>query len=100
MEDKYYRFYKLTKNSLKCLACNDVIVSAHRHDFVWCKCGAVAVDGGNEYSRRVGDFYNTEDLNEYTKKTVEEIQWYLDSDYTTDDVKLLAKEALKEWYNV
>lgn len=34
---------------IKCLKCNTVIESKHRHDMVWCKCGDVSVDGGDDY---------------------------------------------------
>jgi hypothetical protein len=44
----------LLKNRIRCLKCNDVIESTHRHDFVWCKCKSVAVDGGLSYCKRVG----------------------------------------------
>ena len=40
---------------LKCLKCNDVIQSNYTHDFVRCKCKAIFIDGGNEYTR-VGGF--------------------------------------------
>ena len=43
--------YKITKNSIRCKLCGDVIESKHVHDFVWCSCGACAVDGGHEYFR-------------------------------------------------
>ena len=43
---------KIIKNSIKCKLCGDVIESKHRHDFVECKCGACAVDGGHDYLRR------------------------------------------------
>lgn len=48
-------------NQAKCLRCGDVITSTHRHDFVWCSCKSIAVDGGKEYLRRVG---NREDIKE------------------------------------
>lgn len=32
-----------------------IIVSQHRHDFVPCNCGAICVDGGKDYLRRVGN---------------------------------------------
>ena len=38
----------------RCKKCDDVIQSKGRHDFVWCKCGAIAVDGGNDYTRLIG----------------------------------------------
>lgn len=47
---------KLLINAAKCRKCGDTIISRHRHDFVWCKCGAIAVDGGLEYTRRVGNY--------------------------------------------
>jgi hypothetical protein len=42
----------IVSNSVICKKCGDVIYSRHRHDFVTCKCGNVAVDGGQEYLRR------------------------------------------------
>lgn len=45
---------KILINSVRCHLCNDIITSRHRHDFLWCKCGNIAVDGGKEYLRRVG----------------------------------------------
>jgi DNA-directed RNA polymerase subunit N (RpoN/RPB10) len=52
----------IIENTVLCLSCGDKIVSKHRHDFVECTCGAVAVDGGQEYLRRVGDFGNAMDI--------------------------------------
>ena len=52
----------IIENTVVCLSCGDKIVSKHRHDFVTCTCGAVSVDGGQEYLRRVGDFGNAMDL--------------------------------------
>ena len=46
---------KILRNSAKCKKCKDEIQSVHRHDFKWCKCGAIFVDGGNEYLRRGND---------------------------------------------
>lgn len=43
----------IIRNSARCLDCDDEIESLHRHDFKYCKCGNVAVDGGDEYLRRV-----------------------------------------------
>ncbi len=45
---------KLLLNAIRCMACDQIIQSTHRHDFKHCKCGKVAVDGGLEYIRRVG----------------------------------------------
>lgn len=45
----------LRRNRARCLLCRDVIESLHRHDFRWCKCGAIFVDGGKDYRRRGWD---------------------------------------------
>ena len=39
-------------NRIKCNKCGDVIESKTTHDFKWCKCGTVAIDGGLEYLKR------------------------------------------------
>jgi len=44
----------IIQNAVTCLGCRDFIVSKHRHDFVTCTCGAISVDGGQAYLRRVG----------------------------------------------
>ena len=46
---------KLIKNAFKCLYCNDIIESKHRHDFRTCKCGMSSCDGGESYIRLIGD---------------------------------------------
>jgi hypothetical protein len=45
----------IVQNAVSCLACGDFIFSAHVHDFVTCTCGAISVDGGQQYLRRIGD---------------------------------------------
>jgi hypothetical protein len=44
----------IVQNAASCNGCGDFIVSKHRHDFVSCTCGAISVDGGQAYLRRVG----------------------------------------------
>ena len=34
---------------IKCLNCNDIIKSEHRHDLVSCKCNNCYIDGGQDY---------------------------------------------------
>lgn len=46
----------IVRNSAKCLDCGDEIESTSRHDFRFCSCENIAVDGGKDYIRRV--FYN------------------------------------------
>ena len=55
---------KIIVNMIRCKKCGDVIESTHRHDFKFCKCGAVAVDGGKDYLRRCGNREDWEELSE------------------------------------
>lgn len=43
---------KIVKNAIQCKLCGEIIESKHKHDYVECKCGACAVDGGHDYLRR------------------------------------------------
>ena len=63
----------LTKNSVKCLICNTILESKHRHDFVMCPCpNHTACDGGLEYQRTLAvDLSLIEDLCEYRTLTQE-----------------------------
>lgn len=47
---------KIIKNAIQCKLCGDIIESTNCHQFVKCKCGACAVDGGHEYLRRAAHF--------------------------------------------
>ena len=42
----------IIKNQAKCRLCGDIIESRNRHDFQMCKCGAISVDGGHDYTKR------------------------------------------------
>lgn len=44
----------IVRNAARCRKCGTVIESRQRHDFVWCKCGAIFVDGGTDYLRAGG----------------------------------------------
>ncbi len=55
---------KILVNKIKCNLCGDITESVHRHDFKYCKCGAVAVDGGFDYLRRLGYSKDFEELSE------------------------------------
>lgn len=52
------------RNRIRCRKCLDTVESKHRHDYVSCSCGAIAVDGGLAYPRRVGDLDAVEELSE------------------------------------
>lgn len=70
---------KIIKNAIQCKLCGDIIESTDRHNYVECKCGACAVDGGHDYLRRSYkekdcyiDLSVTEELDDITDKLIEE----------------------------
>lgn len=54
----------IIRNMAKCNKCGDVIESKHVHDFVWCSCKSIAVDGGHDYLKRVGNYEDYEDMSQ------------------------------------
>ena len=77
---------KLVRNAIRCRHCGDVIESRHVHDFQRCSCGRVAVDGGMEYCRLLGDPCDMELLCEYAEDDDEE---------ASDDLPIAARRAAK-----
>jgi hypothetical protein len=60
---------KIILNGAKCLKCGDVIYSRNRHDFKYCQCKAIAVDGGLDYIRRLGESTDMQDASAYASET-------------------------------
>jgi hypothetical protein len=56
---------KIYVNKIRCKKCGDIIESFSVHDFKFCQCRSVAVDGGHAYLRRLGDRNDWEDLSQY-----------------------------------
>lgn len=54
----------IIKNIIRCKKCGDVIESKSVHDFKFCSCGSVAIDGGHDYLKRSGDSENIVELSE------------------------------------
>lgn len=61
-------------NRGRCRKCGVVIESETVHGFRMCPCGAVGVDGGKEYLRRIGEPGDFEELSEYTLRSSAEQQ--------------------------
>lgn len=38
-------------NAIKCPKCGEIIYSRAHHDFHWCHCNTVYIDGGFDYTR-------------------------------------------------
>ena len=59
---------KIIQNAIQCKLCGEIIESTYRHEYVQCKCGACAVDGGHDYLRRS---FRDKDCHIDLSKTVE-----------------------------
>ena len=53
--------YVLVRNAKYCKKCEDTIESKSVHDFKYCKCKSIAVDGGLQYHRSLGDLKDMDD---------------------------------------
>ena len=58
---------EIISNKIKCKKCGDIIESKSTNDYIRCSCGAVAVDGGKDYLKRIGSEEDYEELS-VTKK--------------------------------
>lgn len=67
---------KILVNKIRCKSCGDIIESTNVHDFKFCSCGKVAVDGGHEYLRRCfkDSPQDYEDLSEVTEISNEDYE--------------------------
>lgn len=45
---------------IQCKLCKNIIQSMYRHDFKFCSCGSIYIDGGTDYTRIGGDMQNIE----------------------------------------
>ena len=83
----------LTLNSVRCLECNEVLVSKSQHHYVQCDCpNETATDGGNVYQRYMGrDLDKVENLSEYIYMTEQEYQDMLEKKRIEDEEILQKK---------
>jgi hypothetical protein len=52
--------YTQCRHALYCKKCKDTIESKSDHDFQYCSCGAIGIDGGISYGNRI--LGNIEDM--------------------------------------
>ena len=83
----------LTHNSVRCLVCDEVLVSKSQHHFVMCQCpNETATDGGNSYQRFMGrDLDKVENLSKYIIMTEQEYQDMLERKRIKDEEILQKK---------
>ena len=57
---------RIKRNAAHCLSCNKIIESVTVHDFVYCDCKNIFVDGGKSYIRRgIKDESMYKDMSEF-----------------------------------
>ena len=92
----------IVSNTIKCKLCNDIIYSAHRHDFKKCKCGEIFVDGGTDYLRRgASDLDNIIEMSIIMdEKTVQDcidnVKWALDTKRNNRGIAYAVLRALRD----
>jgi hypothetical protein len=91
----------IIQNEAQCAKCKEIIFSVHRHDYKSCECGAIAVDGGQDYIKRVG---NRENIIERSMILDEKIiiectkaaQWGVDTGRNAYGIALAVIRALRD----
>lgn len=92
----------LTRNAIKCLVCNTVLESKHRHQYNQCQCrNECAVDGGLTYLRYMAkDLDLVENLCEYVEMTRGEYNKQLEQQKLDQQLKLQERIDNGEMLNV
>jgi len=67
-------------NAVQCPECKDIIFSRSHHDFHYCSCGYVFIDGGFDYCR-----FGAKDLNKVKSMQI--------------DINATAKDLYDDWAN-
>lgn len=60
----------IISNKIKCKKCEDIIESKNTNDYKRCSCGAIAIDGGKDYLKRIGNEKDYEELSEIKDNNV------------------------------
>ena len=92
----------LTRNAVKCLVCNTVLESKHRHHYNQCQCrNECATDGGLVYQRVLAkDLDLVENLCEYVEMTRSERDKQLEQQKLDEQLKLQKRIDKGEMLNV
>ena len=62
-----YNHGKNSSNKIQCKHCGEIIESKNIHDFLWCKCGSCAVEGGKCHLSRLYKISPNEDFIELSQ---------------------------------
>jgi hypothetical protein len=83
------------KNRAKCKLCESIIESFHRYDFVTCKCGEIALDGGTDSFRVMAtDLNNIIRVDDLGNEVIVTILDKNEESPPSGDTKKLSKEEL------
>lgn len=91
MENRTVRV--LVRNAVRCIACDSILESKTRHDYVKCRCpNETACDGGLEYQRTLAvDLDKVENLCKYIIMTEQEYEDMLERKRIKDEEILQQK---------
>ena len=91
MENRTVRV--LVRNAVRCIACDSILESKTRHDYVKCHCpNETACDGGLEYQRTLAvDLDKVENLCKYVIMTEQEYEDMLERKRIKDEETLQQK---------
>ncbi len=84
------------KNRAKCKLCNSIIESFHSTDYVMCKCGEIAIDGGEGmkcYAKNWDNFLRIDDQGNQIIVTIKDLE-------TKSPIDNQAKPTKKELLNM
>ena len=82
-------------NRVQCLNCGEIIISRYRHNYVSCKCGSTAVDGGIDYLKRTG--LNYKEMSLHNLSPFEEIREVFQRYDTINHRYVYLKDMSDEW---
>ena len=63
-DDYLKKNFVIISNKVKCKNCGEIIESETINDFKRCSCGKIAIDGGKEYLKRIGNEQDYIELSE------------------------------------
>lgn len=87
---------KLLVSRIKCSKCGDIICSHHRHDFKYCKCSQVFIDGGTDYLR-TGGLAGYINMSIWTNSPFEEIRNTMERYNRKSGEHVKLKDIDNEW---
>ncbi len=90
----------MTRNRAKCKLCNTIIESFTMSDYVECKCGEIAIDGGAyhlyAFAKDYNNFFRLDDSNKELTVTEQTVNDKLNIDFDIKATKAIHKPLREE----